>query len=168
MLQAEVGRGSGGELCWRATRRGLPGWNSSHRGLREGSRFLPQLYTAIGTIDSLMPEKTHVHGRCCRRNFEQAALEVLWCAVVERRVQPSAIVIAFDKLLDVGLQIGPVAVPASVNLLLFERLDEAFALGVVVRVSGAAHAGHDAMLLEQGGVDDRGVLHAAVGVVDQT
>ena len=31
MVEPEVGRGSGGELCWRATRRGLPGWNSSHR-----------------------------------------------------------------------------------------------------------------------------------------
>src|SRR5271154_5423231 len=92
MLQAEVGRESGGERCWRATRRGLPGWNSSHRWLREGSRFLPRLCRAIGTIDSLMPEKTHVHGRRCRRTFE-AALEVLRRPVVERRVQPSAIVI---------------------------------------------------------------------------
>src|ERR1035437_5714608 len=109
MVEPERGRGSGGELCWRATRRGLPGWNSSHRWAGEGSyRLLPGLLASIGTIDSPMPEKTHACDRRCCRLVEQA-FERLRRAVAERRVQPPAIVIPLDELADVGFQIGLVA-----------------------------------------------------------
>src|ERR1700682_4742726 len=102
-VEPEYGRGSGGELCWRATRRGIPGWNSSHRWAGEGSRrLLPSLLSGIGTVDSCMPEKTHACGRHCCRVVGQAALELLRRAVVEGRVQPGAIVILVDELADVS------------------------------------------------------------------
>src|ERR1039458_5149457 len=105
MVEPERGRGSGGELCWRATRQGLPGWNSSHRWAGEGSSWLlPGFSRCIGTIDSLMPEKTHAWSRCRCRLAKQALFELLRRAVVERRVQSSAIVIALDELADVSLQ----------------------------------------------------------------
>src|SRR5208283_479114 len=116
MVEPEGGWGSGGELCWRATHQGLPGWNSSHRWSEhrwvldrwawEGSlRLLPGLSRTIGTIDSLMPEKTHACDRPCCRIGQQALLELLRRAVAERRVHSSAIVIPLEEVADVGLQI---------------------------------------------------------------
>jgi hypothetical protein len=58
-------------------------------------------------------------------------------------------------------------VGSGVDLLLFERLHEAFRLGVVVRVGGPAHADGDLARIEPRKIGDRGVLHAAVGVVDE-
>ena len=50
MVEPEGGRGSGGELCWRATRQKLPGWNSSHRRGGERSWLLSALFETFGTI----------------------------------------------------------------------------------------------------------------------
>ena len=55
----------------------------------------------------------------------------------------------------------------AVDLLGLERLHEAFGFGVVLGRAGAAHAGMGADLRQAQGVVAAGVLHAAIGVVDQ-
>ena len=55
----------------------------------------------------------------------------------------------------------------AVDLLLLERLHEALRLGIVVGIADPAHAGGNAVLLQQIGVVAAGILDAAVGVVDQ-
>ena len=53
--------------------------------------------------------------------------EFLWGLVTERGMQPSLVVVAADKLLNITAQILEVAVFVSVDFLAFERLDEALA-----------------------------------------
>ena len=60
------------------------------------------------------------------------------------------------------------SVGRTVDLFGLQRLHEALGLGVVVGVARAAHADGDASALKACGIVGAGVLHAAVGVVDQT
>ena len=60
-----------------------------------------------------------------------------------------------------------VAIGASVDLLLLERLHEALRLGIVVGIADAAHARLDVVPLQQLGVVAAGILHAAIGMMDQ-
>ena len=55
-----------------------------------------------------------------------------------------------------------------VHFLLLQGSHEALGLGVVVGVAGAAHAGFDAVGLQPFAIFVAGILHAAVGVVDET
>src|SRR5439155_27282626 len=84
------------------------------------------------------------------------------------RVQTMAIVDVFEKGAYRRTRMVYVAVGPSVDLLLLERLHEALRLGVVVGTADAAHARPDVMRLQDGGVIAACVLHAAVGMVDQT
>jgi hypothetical protein len=62
-LRLDPGRGSGGGLCWRATRRGIPGWNASHRGAGGRSqwlsgssgRFIPSCLGKLKVTTALRP-----------------------------------------------------------------------------------------------------------------
>ena len=56
----------------------------THRtdGKREGSLLLPFCQSHIGTIDFLMPKKTHRSG-CQTGGFHQALLELLRGAIVQ-------------------------------------------------------------------------------------
>lgn len=56
--------------------------------------------------------------------------ELLWRQVAQRRVQPDAIVIALDELLDVSAQVNQIAVGIGVNLFPLEGAHEALAAGV--------------------------------------
>lgn len=82
----------------------------------------------------------------------QAVFELLGGAVAQGRVQRSAIVVPLDDLADAGFQIDAVAVPSSVDFLLFERLHEAPHFCVVVRVADTAHAGLDTVFQQQADV----------------
>jgi len=82
-------------------------------------------------------------------------------------VQPVGVVDVFDEGADAGVGVGEIGVGSPVDLLDLERLHEAFGLGVVVRVARPAHRALEAERFEPGGVFARGVLHAAVRMVDE-
>ena len=60
-----------------------------------------------------------------------------------------------------------VTVAAPVHLLLLERFHEALRLGIVIRIADPAHARLDVVGGEQRRVRVAGVLHAAIGMMDQ-
>src|SRR5271168_3330235 len=60
-----------------------------------------------------------------------------------------------------------IAMAGAVDLFALEGSDKALGLGVVVGIADPAHAGGDAVPVEHAGVLGTGVLHAAVGMVDQ-
>src|ERR1700704_3795738 len=94
-------------------------------------------------------------------------LELGGRAVAESRVKSLDVVGLLDEGGDGRASGLDVAIVSSVDLLVLEGLHEAFRLGVVVGVADAAHAGADAMSLEQRAVVGTGVLHAAIGMMDQ-
>ncbi len=63
--------------------------------------------------------------------------------------QPAAIVIALQELFQMDALVFQITVSAGVDLLPLQGAQEAFAEGIVVRVAGAAHAGIDAVPLQQ-------------------
>ena len=60
-----------------------------------------------------------------------------------------------------------IAMAGAVDLFALEGSDKALGLGVVVGIADPAHAGGDAVPVEHAGVLGTGVLHAAVGMMDQ-
>ena len=56
---------------------------------------------------------------------------------------------------------------SAVDLLRLQRLHEAFGFGVVEGIARPAHADGDVVFGELLAVGDGGVLHAAIGVMDQ-
>src|SRR6266436_9587044 len=94
---------SGGGLWWRPTRRGIASRKLIETMGGGGSRSRPQASPGRiphRTKDFLMPEKTH--GRSLRhRRGVGALLELLRRLIAQRRVQPAAIVVTLDELLDV-------------------------------------------------------------------
>jgi hypothetical protein len=104
------------------------------------------------SIDLPMPKKTHSG---CVESASQVALlslrqllELLRRSIAQGRVQPAAIVILLDELLDVGAQIFQVAIDVGMDLFPLQRAHEALAEGVVVGIGRAAHTGYDAVLLQ--------------------
>ena len=82
-------------------------------------------------------------------------------------MQSAGIVDVVDEGADLALGVFAAAIGLAVDLLGFERMHEALGLGVVLRRSWAAHAGVGADLAQPQGVVAAGVLHAAVGMIDQ-
>jgi len=112
-----------------------------------------------------MPGKTQAS--CSQGCWLSGSFELVRALVSQRGVKPEPVVVLLDELLEVGVQLIEILVFVHIDLLALEGLDEALAEGVVVGVAGAAHAGQDAVDLEQFGVLLGGVLHAAIGVVHQ-
>jgi len=96
-----------------------------------------------------------------------ALFELFRGSIAQCRMQLATIVVPFDKFLDIFSQVIQVAVLVGVNLFPLQRLDEAFATGVVVRVGRPAHAGDHLMVEQNPHVFARSVLHAAIGVMNQ-
>src|SRR5260370_16530812 len=71
-------------------------------------------------------------------------------------------------MLDRGAGFSEVAVFLPVHLLVLERLHEGLTGRVVVRISLPAHADLNLPRFQQIGIILRGVLHPAVGMMDQT
>src|ERR1017187_3819516 len=112
-----------------------------------------------GSIDFPMPRKTHLWSRQGILGWV-GGFELLRRFVSQCRVHPEPIVIAVDELFQLGAQLIDVLIFVGIDLLALEGLDEALAEGVVVGVAGAAHAGQDAVDLEQARVLLGGILHA--------
>jgi len=83
-------------------------------------------------------------------------------------VQAHPIVVALDKLLEVLLQLFQIAIFTGIDLLPLQRLHEAFATRIVIRIGWPAHAGNNFMLLQQLNIFLRRILHSAIGMMDQT
>src|SRR2546426_2309971 len=79
-----------------------------------------------------MPEKTHLRSVCESRAVWRAALffELHRRPVSERGMQPQPIVVAFQKLFDMRLEILQIAIFPAINLLLFESLHKTFTGGI--------------------------------------
>ena len=82
-------------------------------------------------------------------------------------MQSTGVVDVVDEGADLALGVFAAAIGLAVDLLGFERMHEALGLGVVLRRSRATHAGVGADLAQAQGVVAAGVLHAAVGMMDQ-
>src|SRR5579872_3549650 len=114
-----------------------------------------------------MPEKTHAWSWQLGRALPPVLFELHGGAVVQRRVQASAIVIALQKMLDLHFQIGTVAILAGVDFLLLESFDKAFAFGIVVGIARTAPAGQNAMVLKHAYILAAGILDSAMGMMNQ-
>src|SRR5215813_2893148 len=155
-------------LWWRPTRRGI----ASRRLIETmvwGAGFgrLPvKQKLPIGSVDLLMPENTHSRSgssyvRLC------GLLELLRRPIAQRRVQPAAVVVLLDELLDVRTQVFQLPVLVGVDLFPFKRLEKAFATGVVVRIRWPTHARDHLVLLQDLHVFAGSVLHPTIRVVHQ-
>src|SRR5216684_6338007 len=84
----------------------------------------------IGSIDLLMPKKTHA---CPIRSWGGVCglLELLWRPVAQRRMQPAAIVVLLDEGFEVRAQVIEVLILVGVDLLSLESFQEALATGVL-------------------------------------
>ena len=94
-------------------------------------------------------------------------LELLWRAIVDRRVQTLPIVDLLDELADASLGIGKVSIAGCVDLFGLEGFHEALSHGVVVGIGDPAHGWNDARDLEPLDVIAAGVLDASIGVMDE-
>jgi hypothetical protein len=72
------------------------------------------------------------------------------------------VVIALDELLNVCAEVNEVQILAGVNPFSLQRLDKAFATGVVVRVGRSTHAWDHLMLAQDPHVVAGSVLHTAI------
>ncbi len=72
-----------------------------------------------------------------------------------------------NKAIDPATSVTDVGEGLAVDLFGLERLHEAFSLGVVEGIAWPAHANGDVAIRQFLAIGDRGVLHAAIGVVDQ-
>jgi hypothetical protein len=82
-------------------------------------------------------------------------------------VQPVLVVDLCDEAIDATAGIADVGEGPAVDLLRLQGLHEAFGLGVVEGIAGPAHAYGDVVFGKSLAIGDGGVLHAAIGVMDQ-
>jgi len=81
-------------------------------------------------------------------------------------VQPFLVVITLDELFQMIAQIIQIRVLIRVNLFAFQRLDEALATRIVVRVSRPTHARLNRVLFQDRNVFSRSILDAAIRMMD--
>src|SRR6185369_1719127 len=154
---------------WRATRQGITSrrlieTDGQRSGLRAALRFCR---CTIGSIVLPLPEKTHPRASVSGSGFE-LSLELIWRLVTECRVQATAIVISFNERFDVAAQVSEITIVIGVDLFVLERLHEALTTSIVVGVRRPTHARNYLMLLEHLHVFIRGILQAAIGMMDQS
>src|SRR5436309_10417234 len=78
------------------------------------------------------------------------------------------VVVRIKKVAEVHSKIIDIAVLRAMDFFLLEGLHEALTFRVVVRIAGSAHARDHAMLKQGVDVSRRSVLHAAIGMMNQT
>lgn len=66
--------------------------------------------------------------------------ELLRRAVAKRRVQPDAVIVLVEEVLQVRAQVHEVTIGVRVDLLALERLEKALTAGVVIGVRRPTHA----------------------------
>jgi hypothetical protein len=116
------------------------------------------------------------HDNFCDSAVAMMRYRALFCAkggfelkgrsVSERRVQAVAVVDICDEAIDPAAGVTEVGEGLAVDLGL-QCLHEAFGLGVVEGIAQSAHADGDVAIGQSLAIGDGGVLHAAIGVVDQ-
>jgi len=82
-------------------------------------------------------------------------------------VQAFLVVDIRNEALDPAASVTDVGEGLAVDLFSLERLHEAFSLCVVEGIAGPAHTDGDVAIRQSLAIGDGGVLHAAIGVVDQ-
>ena len=80
-------------------------------------------------------------------------------------MQALAIVELIDEVADAGSGFFQGFVLVEIDLLVFERPDEALCLGVVIGVASPAHADLYVDVLEGIVIGFRGILHTSIGVM---
>src|SRR5882762_561824 len=96
-----------------------------------------------------------------------AGLELGRWSIAERGVQALLVVDLLDEGADAARGFMVIAIEPAIDLLGLERRHEALGLGVVVGIADPAHADADAVRLQELAVVGAGILHAAIGVMDQ-
>ncbi len=129
-------------------------------------RLLVQQPLPIGSIDLLLPKKTHRRSGASRLR-PGGPLELLGGPIAQRRMQTAAVVVALDEVLDVRAQVIEILIIVDIDLLPLERLDEALTTGIVVGVRRPTHAGDRLLAAQAPHVGAGSVLHTAIGVMDQ-
>jgi hypothetical protein len=87
--------------------------------------------------------------------------------VAHRRMQSDAIVVLLDERGNVCTQVVEISIGIGVDLLPLERLQETFAMGVLIGVGRPAHGLNHVVRSQQGHVRVGGILDAAIGMVNQ-
>jgi hypothetical protein len=82
-------------------------------------------------------------------------------------VQPVLVVDLCDEAIDPVAGVVDVGEGLSVDLFSLQRLHEALGFGVVEGIAGPAHADGDVTIGQSLAIGDGGVLHAAIGMMDQ-
>ena len=82
-------------------------------------------------------------------------------------MQSAGVVDVVDEGADPALGVFAAPIGLAVDLLGFERMHEALGFGVVLRRARPAHAGVGADLVKAQRIIAAGVLHAAIGMMDQ-
>ena len=72
--------------------------------------------------------------------------------IAERGMQALAVIDLVDEGADVARRVAVIAIASAVDLFALEGSDEALGLGVVVGIADPAHAGGDALALQEAGV----------------
>src|SRR5436190_1955393 len=108
---------------------------------------LPHIWWALGSVE--------------------LSLELFGAQVAERGMASRSVVPAFNPFADAGSRLLVRAISHAVDQLALESAEEALHHGVVITVAGAAHAAGDVEIVQCQAVLIAGVLHAAVGVMQQ-
>src|SRR5690348_14935035 len=87
--------------------------------------------------------------------------------VGQRRMESLAIVDNLDELADSSLRLIQIPVATGVDLLALQGFHEALRHSVVPRAADPAHARLNAGFLQTADVVAAGILHAAIGMMDQ-
>ena len=94
--------------------------------------------------------------------------EVERALIVERAMKAHAVIKALDEGKDGSGGCGAGEKDAAIDEFVFKRAPERFHGGVIVAVAAAAHGGNEAVLVEDLAILRTGVLHATIGVMDQS
>lgn len=97
--------------------------------------------------------------------FRERGFELKGRLVSERRVQPFLVVDLCEKVIDSTTGVTEVGEGRAVDLFGLQRLHEALGLGVVEGIARSAHV--DVAIGQSLAIGDGGVLHAAIGMMDQ-
>ena len=107
-------------------------------------------------------ERHHARSGGSLRFCLERVLKLVRRTIIERRMEPRAIVVLFDELLHAVLQVFEVAVGSAVNLFGFERLKKTLAHRIVIRVGRSAHARQHLILAQPFQVRPARVLNTLI------
>src|SRR5437660_220176 len=107
-------------------------------------------------------------GSSSARQCDIGRLELCWWHIPQTGMQPLGIIHLLNEDLQIGLRVGKRLIFLEIHLLLLEGLEKTFGLGIVIRITHGGHANLCADLLQLLYIVMTSILHAAVGMMDQT